>query len=73
MKKAFCTGNDSGVLSINNNYLCLLYPVAKIDSNNGEGLSAGKQKDENFPADKSSPPIESILATTYRRRKLFIF
>jgi len=40
IKDAFCTGNDSGVLSINN--LCLLYVVAKIDSNSGEGLSDGK-------------------------------
>ena len=36
----FCSGNDSGVLSIYN--LCLLYVVAKIDSNSREGLSAGK-------------------------------
>ena len=27
---------------------------------------------ENFPAEKPSPLLESILATTYRRHKLFI-
>ena len=39
VKNAFCTGNNFWVLSINN--LHLLYVTAKIDSNNGEGLSPG--------------------------------